>query len=196
MPLNSNDYLSSKINNMNKVNKYPYPVTRIGNEVNPKLIILLENPGSNIEHVKWNPEYTMKVDGVYRESGMSFSVVKEYIKWWYELSEIWSERGTLTDKDVLSLEYYPYPTSKISKEKRRQLKKESWDDYALNSLDENKNLIKRFIKLNIPIFVYYQSQWLKEIPELKTYKNRSLPQKGSFRYQIKKRLEHFIKKIK
>jgi hypothetical protein len=181
---------------MNKVNKYPYPVTRIGNEVNPKLIILLENPGSNIEHIKWNPEYTMKVDGVYRESGMSFSVVKEYIKWWYELSEIWSENGNLNDKHVLSLEYYPYPTSKINKEKRRQLKKDNWDDYALNSLKDNVTLIKKFIDLNIPIFVYYKSRWFEEVPELETYENKSFRAKGSFRNQIKKRLKHFIKRIK
>jgi hypothetical protein len=188
--------LSSKINTMNKINKYPFPVTRIGNEVNPKLIILLENPGSNIEHIKWNPEYAMKVDGLYQKSGMPFSLVKEYIKWWYELSEIWSEKVNLTDKDVLSLEYYPYPTSKINKEKRGQLNKKNWDDFALNSLDENKDLIKRFIRLNVPIFVYFQSQWLREVPELETYKYRSLPQKGSFRHQIKKRLKHFLKKIK
>ncbi len=69
--------------------KFDLPVKRIGNEINPKLIILLENPGSNPAHMKWSSEYTMKLDNVYKDSGMSFSNVKQNEKGGFEFFEIW-----------------------------------------------------------------------------------------------------------
>jgi len=150
---------------------YPYPITRLGNEINPKLIILLENPNSNPEHLKMNPEYAMKLDGVYSNKGLPISIIKEYDIWWFQLSKTWA--GFINNDDVLALEYYPYATFEDENLKHKEIypgkNDKKWNDFALNALEENKVLILKFIDLKIPIFVYYKSGWMSEIKELNEY---------------------------
>jgi hypothetical protein len=171
--------------------KYPYPFERIGNEANPKLIILLENPSANCEHLKWNHEYAMFKDGVYKKSGMDFSVVKEYESWWFELAEIWKIK--FEDKDILSLEYYPYATNQLSKSKEIYPKSivETWPIEALDALATNVEIIKREMKKHVPIFIYYKSGWFDIILELADYKFRSQLTRTSFRYGKGGKLEAF-----
>ena len=45
-----------------------------------------------------------------------------------------------------------------------------WTDYAKNALSENKKLLQKFMSKNIPVFGYYYSHWIREIPQLKDYK--------------------------
>ncbi len=98
---------------------YPFPISRLGNEVNPKLVILLENPNSNPNHIKVNPEYAMSLDGVFASKGMPISLVKEYDSWWLKLSKVWE--GYLNDDDILALEYYPYATFDDEKLKEKEI---------------------------------------------------------------------------
>lgn len=98
---------------------YPFPISRLGNEVNPKLVILLENPNSNPNHIKVNPEYAMSLDGVFAIKGMPISLVKEYDSWWLKLSKVWE--GYLNDDDILALEYYPYATFDDEKLKEKEI---------------------------------------------------------------------------
>lgn len=172
------------------ITKFNLPVKRIGNEINPKLIILLENPGSNPEHMKWSSEYTMKIDNVYKDSGMSFSIVKQYEKWWFEISEIWSKDNKFDDDEILSLEYFPYATNRGDKQK--EIYQNSWNDYAKKSLIENRTLLIKFMKKSIPIFVYYKSNWFKSLPELNSYNPISIPDKNTYRSGILKRFKKFI----
>ncbi len=151
------------------IEQYPYPTKRYGNEKNPKLVILLENSGADPNHIKWNPEYVMAQDGVYKDAGMTFSVLKEYIKWWHDLSELWKEK--FSDEDVLVLEYYPYPTDRNNKRKEIYPTKneQQWNKYAKQALKENVTLLKKAMSKKVPIFVYYQAGWLEEVPDLKSY---------------------------
>lgn len=176
--------------NKHKLSKFDLPIKRIGNEKNPKLIIFLENPGSNPNQLKWSSEYTMYLDKVYKDCGMSFSIVKEYEKWWFELSQIWLKASKFADKDVLSMEFYPYSTHPEGK--RKEIYLNPWNDYAQNSLKENRFLLMKFMKKTLPIFVYYKSNWLKSVPELNEYKPISLPNKNTYRSGILRRFSNFI----
>lgn len=172
--------------------EYQYPFESIGNQVNPKLIILLENPGANPYHFKWNSEYAMEKDGVYSKSGMSLSVVKEYESWWFKLSEIWNKK--FDDNDVLALEFYPYATDPETKRNEIYPKdrQNSWDTLALKSLEKNVKILEREIKKNTPIFVYYKAGWFDVVPYLNTYPFRSQLTKTSFRHEKLKKFTNFI----
>lgn len=174
---------------------YPFPSKRIGTETNPKLIILLENNGGNPNHIKWNVDYAMNLDGVYQPSGIPFATFKEYDKWWYDMYERWSAK--LSDDEVLSLEYYPYPTESKSKYKEIYPGKNDaqWKQYANEALAENIKILKEAIAKNIPIFVYYSANgnWYKKVPELETYSGKiSHVTKGSYPNRIKSRFSEFI----
>jgi hypothetical protein len=179
---------------MNKITKFDLPVKRIGNEINPKLIILLENPGFNPSHIKWSSEYTMKIDGVYKDCGMSFSIVKQYEEWWFKLSEIWAKDNNFKDDDILSLEYYPFAT--LNSEKRKEIYNNLWNPYAMHSLKENIELLMKFMKQSIPIFVYYKSNWFEVVPALNQYTRVSLQTKNTYRSGILKRFTNFVIEIK
>jgi len=177
---------------------YPYPIVRIGNEKNPKLIILLENPNSNSLHIKLNPEYTMSLDGVFSSRGMPISVVKEYDIWWYQLSKVWEK--FLKDDDILALEYYPYATREDKKLKDKEIypgkKDNEWNQFALSAFEENRNLLVQYIHLKTPIFVYYKSQWMDKVKELNLCENDKIAFGSSMnQYVNRKRLSVFLSKI-
>lgn len=130
-------------------------------------------------------------DGVYKKSGMDFSVVKEYESWWFELAEIWKTKSE--DNDILSLEYYPYATNKLTKNKEIYPKSivETWPIEALDALATNVEIIKRAMKKNVPIFIYYKSRWFDVVPELVDYRFRSHLTRTSFRYGNDGKLQAF-----
>ncbi len=189
---------------MKELTRFNLRIERIGNEANPKLIILLENPGSDAEFIKRAPEYTMKRDGVYKASEGEFKIEREYCEWWDKLLKITDLK--IKDTEILALEYYPYATSKDKKTKKEEIygtkkKPAIWDDCAEQSLKKNIELLSKFMKQNLPIFVYYNSGWfskdLKDLKDLKLsdYKNISKGSDG-FPNQILKRLKTFISKTK
>lgn len=138
-------------------NKYRFPVKCIGNEKSPKLVILLCNPGGNPEYYKRLSDYTMHLDGCYKDACNKFSIVRQYEYWWDNILEITDEFG-ISDKDILALEYYPYHTeSSIYIPKYNQ-----WDDYAKAALDENMEILKRCAAKNIPLFGYYHGNWMRQ----------------------------------
>ena len=144
-------------------NKYRFPVKRIGNEKSPKLVMLLCNPGRNPEYYKRLSDYTMSLDGCYKDAGNKFSIVRQYEEWWDSVLKITDDYG-FSDKEILALEYYPYHTeSSIDIPKYSQ-----WDDYAKSTLDENVNIFVRCASKNIPIFGYYHGNWgrLERVKEL------------------------------
>lgn len=151
-----------------KLTKYDFPVSRIGNTQNPLLIILLENQNSDPEHFKFNPEYTMKIEGYFKPEDetshkkfMVFERVIEYDKWWSILSQCWSASDScIANSEVLALEYYPYATS--NKNKENEIYNTKWEgnnEYAKKSLEINKSILANALRLNIPVFVYYKSGW-------------------------------------
>jgi len=180
---------------MRKITKYDLPIKRIGNEKNPKLIILLENPACDIDFIKRNPEYTMFKDGVYKDSGVMFGIEREYCKWWDDLLKITDLK--LKDSEILALEYYPYGTSKDNKIKYQEIygtKKKTaiWDGYAIRAQQENIKLLKKFMKQKVPVFVYYNAGWFDKVSELRSYTDNN---NCSYKNQILRRLEIFISKL-
>lgn len=150
-------------------NKYRFPIKRIGNEKSPKLVILLCNPGRNPEYYKRLSDYTMYLDGCYKDAGNKFSIVRQYEEWWDSVLKVTDAYG-VSDKDILALEYYPYHTeSSVDIPKYNQ-----WNDYSKSTLDENVKILEQCVKKNIPIFGYYHGNWgrLERVKELlKNYPN-------------------------
>lgn len=153
--------------NSDNFSKYDFPIGRIGNIKNPKLIILLENQNSHPSHYTINPEYIMKVLGEfepkekynYNES-LKLETVVKYDRWWFELSQICEQfKSLVNNEEVLALEYYPFATDNSSKEKEIYESKWEDDSYAKKSLEVNKMLLKNALNYNVPIFVYYKSGW-------------------------------------
>lgn len=144
-------------------NQYRFPVKRIGNEHTPKLVLLLCNPGRNPEYYKRLSDYTMSLDGVYKDAENEFSVVRQYEEWWDNVLKITDTFG-IQDKDILALEYYPYHTEKSADIPTYN----QWNDYAKTSLNENIEILQRCLNNNIPVFGYYQGNWmhLEQVKEL------------------------------
>lgn len=150
-----------------ELTKKNFPVSRIGNTNNPRLIILLENSNSHPEKLKLNPEYTMRLDGVFepmnkeKDEHMDLNTFKEYDKWWDKLWTSCLEPCNLKTDDILALEYYPYFT--YYKEKGKEIYNKSnygfEDDYAKKAREKNLRLLVSAIDQEIPIFVYYKSGW-------------------------------------
>ena len=177
---------------------YPFPSKRMGNELNPKLVILLENNGGNPRYIKWNSDYSMNMDGVYKDSGIPFSIVKEYDRWWHDMSERWASK--FKDDEVLALEYYPYATEKTIKcnEIYPRQNDTQWNQYARDSLIENIELLRNAMNNRAAIFIYYSANgnWYEKVPELKQYKGKiSHVDTGTYPSLIKKRFDSFISSI-
>lgn len=146
--------------------KFLYPVKRIGNEKNPKLIILLSNPGGDPKSYKRLPEYVMEKNDLYSATRMNLAMEREYCLWWDDILK--KTDKYISDSDILALEFYPYHTVKSSDIPQNQ---QNWNSFAKESLEENINLLKKFMDKDISIFGYYWGDWLKEVPELEQYPN-------------------------
>ena len=168
-----------------------FPVKRIGNEKNPKILILLSNPGGNPKNYKRLPEYVMDKDGVYKDANMCMSDSREYVEWWDNVLTITDKYG-IKESEVLALECYPYHTvgsADIPKYK-------NWDKYSTEALEENKKLLEKFINQNVLVFGYYWGNWVREVKDLESYRNfykskNTMGQAGKI-----KELEEFLKKQK
>lgn len=143
--------------------KYRFPVKRIGNENAPKLVILLCNPGSNPEYYKRLSDYTMYLDGVYKDAGNKLSVVRQYEEWWDKLLNVTDQFG-LSDSQILALEFYPYHTEGSEDIPPYN----QWTKYAKDTLCENIKILEKCVEKNIPVFGYYHGNWtrLKETKDL------------------------------
>ena len=170
-------------------NKFQLPVKRIGNEVNPKLVILLCNPGGNPDLYKRLPEYAMKVDSVYKDTQMSLNVIKQYSDWFDDILNVISQHGLKPD-ELLFLEYYPYHTVASGGFNHNQNK---WDDDAKTALRENIEILKKHMSSGVPIFGYYCGDWKRVVPELKKYEPKHLSTKGWKKTKIKE-LNNFLSK--
>jgi hypothetical protein len=170
-------------------NPYILPVKRYGNERNPKLIILLCNPGDDPIKCERLPDYTMYLDGKYKEAGLSLDVAYKYNEWWDEFFTVFKQ-AKLKPSDVLVLEYYPYHTCDMSLVPNYN----QWTDYAKNALSENKKLLNKFMSKNVPVFGYYYSHWLREVPELKNYK-LFYKSRARFKNRKIKELHQFLKEV-
>ncbi len=170
------------------INENSFPVSRIGNEHAPRLILLLCNPGGDSKWPRRLPEYAMDKDGCYKPTGMNFSQVREYCQWWDNVLNVTDEY--VKDSDVLALEYYPYHTPRAVRETSD---KSLWDDFAKNSLEQNKKLLQKHMANGVPVFGYYWGNWLKEdIPGLAEccYKSRNTRGQASKLHDLKEFLEH------
>lgn len=165
--------------------KNKFPLSRIGNTSNPKIVILLANPGGDITD-KNLPEH--KMGNKYKSESMKFSVFRKYCDWWDALLEI-TDKYNIKDSYVCSLDYYPYH-SKTSKDIPN---KKKWDDYSLKMLEKNKKLLTKFINKKIPIFGYYWGHWLKEIPTL--INNNFYKSKNGWKNTKRQEFQKFLKKI-
>lgn len=146
-----------------------FPVSRIGNIINPKLIILLENSNSDPKHMKSNPEYTIWRDNKFEpldkslDKHITLDIFIDYDKWWYNLWTYCKDTyENLEINDILALEYYPYFTENDDDKQRSIYRKKNngWDAYAIKTQKTNIKLLESAIKLEIPIFIYYKSGWL------------------------------------
>ncbi len=147
-----------------KENKYILPVKRIGNARNPRVVILLSNPGGDWRMYKRLPDYAMYLDGKYTDQGGQIKTAQEYNAWWDDFVNVARTNG-MDSKDILALEYYPYHTvssSEIPKYK-------DWTDYAKCALAENIDILKNCMRKGVPVFGYYHGLWTCAVPELKTY---------------------------
>lgn len=150
-----------------KQDPFIFPVSRIGNEKNPKLVILLTNPGRNPENINEIAESKMGFADKYHDSisGMKFSEYRTKCPWWDNLLKVAEEFG-ITDKEVLSLEYYMYHTLTSGAIPSQS----KWQTNAIEQLQENKKILTKLMnKGNVLIFAYYFSRWEKEMPQLSTY---------------------------
>ena len=96
----------------------------------------------------------------------------------------------LKPSDVLVLEYYPYHTREMSLIPNYN----QWTDYAKNALSENKKLLSKFMAKNIPVFGYYYSHWLREVPKLKEYK-LFYKSRARFKNHKIKELHQFLQEV-
>ncbi len=166
---------------VNKLTKFDFPVSRIGNITNPKLIILLENQASHPDRLTLNPEYVLFLENKFNpklnsseknNEHMTFEDVVQYDKWWYDLSKIWLRSNIkLQNSEVLALEFYPYATSadidpiKCKKEKEAEIYINKWEGgnrLAKELLYKNLKILNAALKNEVPIFVYYKSGWYTE----------------------------------
>ena len=148
---------------MPSANEYKYPVKREGNTLNPKLVILLCNPGGSATDEQSHPEYEMAKVGLYKDSGMKISDLRKYCPWWERLlSKIESDK--LTENDICCLEYYPYPSPDGSEIPQ----KPKWNDYALNANQENAELIKKFVSNDIIVYGFYMAHGWNNDQEIKS----------------------------
>lgn len=153
-------------NNAKNTDPFIYPVSRIGNEKNPKLIILLSNPGRKPENIEEMAESQMGLkntdDGI---SGMKFCEYRKKCPWWDNLLKVAEEYG-IKDDQVLSMEYYMYHTLNSNGIPC----KKKWRQEAIDQLEYNKKLLNQLIdKGDVLIFAYYYGHWEKEMPRLKEY---------------------------
>lgn len=148
-----------------------FPVSRIGNSKNPRVIILLENSNSDPINLELNPEYTLWLDNKFTpynrssHSHMDLTTFIKYDKWWHTLWNYCTEGenpNKLEKDDFLVLEFYPYFTKDDTEKRKRVYNKKNndWDDFAKQSLEINKKLLESAMKHKIPIFIYYKSGWL------------------------------------
>jgi len=172
------------------VNPYALPVKRLGNERNPKLVILLSNPGGDPKWPYRLPEYTMDLHGEYKDARMSLIKCREYNDWWDDFFRIF-EKHDINPADVLLLEFYPYHTvssGDFNSDSRK------WNRYACVALDENITILRRCLARNIPVFGYYYGCWLRTIPKLKEYR-RFYKSRGRWKSQKIKEFDNFLVKI-
>lgn len=171
------------------IDLYDLPVVRLGNDENPRLVILLWNPGGNPQWPKRLPEYAMRADGRYATTGMHLNSLQEYNDWWDDFCAVFRERG-IEQSEVLFLEYYPYHTASS-----RDIPPEAmWPHGARDARDENVALLRRCMARNVPVFGYYPAPWLRRVTELRTY---TLFQKSNraWKKQKIKELENFLSKL-
>jgi len=169
------------------VNPYVLPVKRLGNERNPKLVILLSNLGDDAKWPCRLPEYTMNLRGEYKDAGMSLKKCREYNDWWDDFFRIF-EKYDINPADVLLLEYYPYHTISSGDFNPNSRK---WNSYACAALDENITILRRCLARNILVFGYYYGCWLHIIPELQNYMHFH-KSKGRWKSQKIKELDNFL----
>lgn len=166
-----------------------FPIQNEGNIRNPKLVILLNNPGGSCKHIEWLPEYTMSLDGKYKDSGIKIKDLCKYSKWWHDLIEPIIKQTNFKYTDICGLEFYPYHTKQSNKIPKQNL----WDQYAKTSKEKNIKLLKKFIKQKALIFGYYYGNWEKAQPKLDKYAGYC---KSLYRFPAAKRkkLLNFAKK--
>jgi hypothetical protein len=157
--------------------KYDFPVSRIGNTINPRFLILLENSASDPDYIEYSVEYRMRKENKFKPKNpdndkdhMDFSIVKEYDIWWCKLFDICKEAfNEIEENDILALEFYPYFTSPLTKESEiYSVKKSIWNSYSKNALKENVRLLNNALEKNIPVFVYYKSGWYNDYKHITT----------------------------
>lgn len=171
------------------IDPYVLPVKWFGNEKNPRLVILLCNPGGDPKWPKRLPEYTMQRDDVYKDSGMSLTECREYNDWWDDFFDVF-EKHKLNPADVLLLEFYPYHTVSSHNFSHNPNK---WNDYARAALDSNIAILRRHMTQGLPIFGYYWADWVRVVPELQDYK-RFCKSEGAWKKQKIKELDEFLSK--
>lgn len=169
--------------------QFVLPVKRYGNEHKPKLVILLCNPGDEPMKYERLPEYTMYLDGKYKDTGLSLDIACRYNDWWDDFFNVFKQVN-LKPSDVLVLEYYPYHTRDMSLVPDYN----QWTDYAKKALSENEKLLSKFMYKNIPVFGCYYSHWLREVPELKEYK-LFYKSRARFKNQKIKELHQFLQEV-
>lgn len=180
-------------------NEYKFPLQNEGNIRNPKLVILLNNPGGSCEHIEWLPEYTMNLEGKYKDSGIKIKDFCKYSQWWHNLIEPIIKQTDFKYNDICGLEFYPYHT----KQSNKIPKQEQWDAYAKKCKKDNIKLLKKFIKQNAFIFGYYYGAWEgdEDIQKDNTIQNLNKYakyHKSIYRFPAAKRKEllNFVKKKK
>ncbi len=142
-------------------NPYVLPVKRIGNSRNPKLVILLSNPGEDWRMPKRLPDYTMYLDGKYKDQDGLIRIAQEYNAWWDDIVEVARVNG-IEPENILALEYYPYHTISSAEIPKYN----EWTDYAKSALDENIEILQKCIKDGAIIFGYYHGFWSRKVEEL------------------------------
>ncbi len=169
------------------IEPYVFPVKWFGNEKNPRLVILLCNPGGDPKWPKRLPEYAMQKDGVYKDAGISLADCQKYNDWWDDFFDVF-EKHKLNPADVLLLEFYPYHTVSSRDFSHNP---EKWNDYARAALDSNIEILRRYIAQGLPIFGYYWGDWLRTVPELQDY-DIFHKSEGTWKKQKIKELDEFL----
>lgn len=169
------------------IDPYVLPVKWFGNEKNPRLVILLCNPGGAPKWPKRLPEYAMQKDGIYKDAGMSLADCQKYNDWCDDFFDVFEEHK-LNPADVLLLEFYPYHTVSSRGFSHNPNK---WNDDARAALESNIEILRRHMMQEMPIFGYYWGDWLRAVPELKEYAN-FYKSKGAWKKQKIKELDEFL----